>query len=82
MNEALQGEVERVGNAASQRKLFEDKVAAVQANLRDMATEDLDPVKEQPLTALAIDKDLAHFKVLWHVYFFVKFKSVIFIWTR
>lgn len=60
---ALRGEIERVGSAVDQRKQFEEKLAVAQAALRDMASEDLSPVKEQPLTAAAVEKDLNHFKV-------------------
>lgn len=46
-----------------------------QAYLRDMASEDLAPVKEQPLTAADVERDLSHFKVnSEHVLFIVNEK--------
>lgn len=63
MSSALRGEIDRVGNAATQRKQFEDKMAAAHAALRDMAAQDLNPIKEQPLTATIVERELNHIKV-------------------
>lgn len=60
---ALRGELDRVGNAAHDRKTFEDNLTNARNKLRTMASTDLDPAKEHPLTAAAIEKDLDHFKV-------------------
>lgn len=60
---ALRGELDRVGNAAQERKVFEDNLSNVRAKLRNMASQDLDPAKEHPLTAAAVEKELEHFKV-------------------
>lgn len=38
-------------------------MAAAQAELRDMAAQDLNPIKEQPLTAAVVERELNHIKV-------------------
>lgn len=63
MSTLLRGEIDRVGNAATQRKQFEDKMAAAHAALRDMAAHDLDPIKEQPLTSTIVEMELNNIKV-------------------
>lgn len=60
---ALRGELDRVGNAAQERKMFEDNLANVRGKLRNMASQDLDPAKEHPLTSAAVEKELEHYKV-------------------
>lgn len=38
-------------------------MTAAHAALRDMAAQDLNPIKEQPLTATVVERELKHIKV-------------------
>ncbi|XP_039285327.1 nesprin-1-like [Nilaparvata lugens] len=58
----LRAEVSRVSAAGQERRQLEAECAAARERLAELANEDLDPIKEQPLTAAGVDEVYKRFK--------------------
>ncbi|XP_075225316.1 muscle-specific protein 300 kDa isoform X2 [Lycorma delicatula] len=58
----LRGELSRVTAAGQERRDFEEAANQAKEKLREFSNENLEPLKEQPLTAFGAEKIYTHFK--------------------
>lgn len=64
----LKGELSRVTAAGQERRDFEDTFNQAKEKLREITSENLEPIKEQPLTAFGAEKIHSHFKVSFYYF--------------